>query len=112
MANVVPFSGGERDFEDQLAGAGGPVVLVFLAQWCPSSRRLCDFLPNIAHDFSDVLFLRVDIDKSKDLVVKYQIRSVPTLLFFVPGSTDPPPCVIGANLPNITKTLKEIKGIE
>ena len=52
-------------------------VLKFSATWCAPCRALGETLSKV----EDVTIENVDIDDNEDLCEKYNIRSVPTLIF-------------------------------
>lgn len=52
-------------------------VLKFSAQWCAPCRALGETLSKV----EDVTIENVDIDNNEELCEKYNIRSVPTLIF-------------------------------
>lgn len=52
-------------------------VLKFSAQWCAPCRALGETLSKV----EDVTIENVDVDNNEELCEKYNIRSVPTLIF-------------------------------
>lgn len=63
------------------------VVLVdFFATWCGPCQALIPILKDVKDEVSDaVKIVKIDIDKNNPLAMKYQVRSVPTMLLFVDG---------------------------
>lgn len=63
-----------------------PVVVDFWATWCPPCRMIAPFLEQIAAEFEGkAVVCKVDVDKNQMLAQKYNVRSIPTLLFFKNG---------------------------
>ncbi|WP_203255930.1 thioredoxin [Hyunsoonleella ulvae] len=63
------------------------VVLVdFFATWCGPCQALMPILKDVKDEVGDaVKIVKIDIDKNNPLAMKYQVRSVPTMLLFVDG---------------------------
>lgn len=63
------------------------VVLVdFFATWCGPCQALLPILKDVKDEVGDtVKVVKIDIDKNNPLAVKYQVRSVPTMILFVDG---------------------------
>ena len=65
------------------------IVLVdFFATWCGPCKMLAPVLEELHDDFKDdelVVITKVDVDEEQELLNKYRITSVPTLLLFKEG---------------------------
>ncbi|WP_298339674.1 thioredoxin [uncultured Algibacter sp.] len=63
------------------------VVLVdFFATWCGPCQALLPILKDVKDEVEDaVKVVKIDIDKNNPLAMKYQVRSVPTMILFVDG---------------------------
>ncbi len=62
----------------------GNVVVDYYADWCPPCKRLGNSINQIAGNFPNVTFLKVNIDQFKDIASG--IRSIPVLVFYKNGS--------------------------
>lgn len=61
-----------------------PVVIDFWASWCGPCMRLLPVMEQLAEKYKDqVIFLKVNADKEKELCNKFNINALPTL-FFLP----------------------------
>ena len=59
-----------------------PQVLVFTASWCPPCRQLHRAIEREKRKgYNKVKFKYVDFDTEKDLVEKFQIKSIPTTIY-------------------------------
>ena len=64
-----------------------PIVLVdFFATWCGPCKMLAPELEKLAEKLKGKLtILKVDVDESSDLAMKFGIMSVPTMILFKDG---------------------------
>ena len=71
---------------DKAIGVSDKIIVVdFFATWCGPCKMLGPVVEQAAGEMSDVQFYKVDIDEEMELAQRYQIMSVPTLLFFKNG---------------------------
>ena len=61
------------------------VVVDFYATWCQPCQKLFPIVEDVAEENKKVKFVKVDIDKAKDIAEKYKITSVPTLVLIQDG---------------------------
>jgi thioredoxin 1 len=84
----------EESWEQPLP-SGLPVLAFFWAPWSGPDRLLLPLLERIEPHFAGkVTFARVNVDENPDLAVRFQVTSVPTLLFFR-GAPEPVRRVVG-----------------
>lgn len=71
---------------DQAVNAGDDLVVVdFFATWCGPCKMLGPVVERMADKYPDVHFYKVDIDEEIDLAARFQVMSVPTLLYMKRG---------------------------
>ena len=63
--------------------SGTPVVISFYADWCPPSRTLTPTLERLQKRWGGrIQFYKVNVDESIALKERFDIRSIPTLIYF------------------------------
>ena len=83
-ANVKHIA--ETEFDAEVLKATTPVVVDFYATWCGPCKMLAPVLDQQAAAFTGkIKFLKVNVDEASDLSKRFQIQSIPTLLFFKDG---------------------------
>jgi thioredoxin 1 len=73
------------NFETVVNSATKPMVIDFWAPWCGPCRALGPILDSIAEESDDVMICKVDIDEEAELAAKFDISTIPTLIFFKDG---------------------------
>ncbi len=63
----------------------GNVVIDFYADWCGPCKVLGPIFDEASGKIKDAKFGKVDIDKNQKLAGRFQVMSIPTLLFFKDG---------------------------
>ena len=77
---------GTENFDQEVLRSDVPVVVDFMADWCPPCHALAPTIEQIAETYSGRLkVVKVDIDANKDLTIKYGIASIPTVVIFKGG---------------------------
>lgn len=61
------------------------VVIDFKATWCGPCKRMEPILDALAKEFTDILFIAVDVDLFGDISSIHNVRSMPTFVFFRNG---------------------------
>ena len=83
-----------------------PVVIDFWATWCGPCMKLLPFMEQLAEKYKDqVIFLKVDADKEKELCSMYNVNALPTLFFIPVGGK--PIVEVGGVPEKIEQAIKE-----
>jgi thioredoxin 1 len=86
MDNSKPVTIDEGNFEAEVTQSQKPVLVDFWAEWCGPCKMIAPVLDEIAKEKGDSVKVgKVDIDKNQSLSFKYNVRAIPTLLFFKNG---------------------------
>ncbi len=70
---------------DQAILSSEKCMIDFYATWCGPCKAMNPVLESVKTDLGGEKIYKVDVDKNRDLVEKFGIRSVPTFLFFENG---------------------------
>ena len=84
-----------KQFQQEVLESKVPVLVDFSAVWCGPCQMMGPVLEQLSAEYEGkAKVLKVDIDESADLAMKYQIMSVPNMIFFKEGK--PVDVVVGA----------------
>ena len=84
MANQITFTDG--NFEEEVINSSIPVLVDFWAEWCAPCKMIAPTVDEIAKEFDGKLKVgKVDVDSNPKVSSKYQIRSIPSIVFFKNG---------------------------
>ena len=62
------------------------VVIDFWAEWCGPCRMISPIVDELAEEYAGrVLIGKVNVDENDEVVEKYGIRNIPTILFIKKG---------------------------
>lgn len=76
----------EQNFEQQVLKTNKPVVVDFWAEWCGPCKMLGPSLEQVAADHRDqAVVAKVNVDDNPELAARYDVQSIPTLLYFSGG---------------------------
>ncbi len=69
------------NFEQTVTG-NDKVVVDFWAPWCGPCRGFAPVFEAAAEKHADVVFAKVNTDEQQEIAAAFNIRSIPTLMFF------------------------------
>ena len=81
-----PININEASFEQAVLKSPIPVLVDFWAEWCGPCKMIAPLLDEIARENNGKLRVaKVNIDDDPALMQRFNVRAVPTLLFFSGG---------------------------
>ncbi len=105
MSNAVAVS--DVNFEVEIEKHEGLAVVDFWATWCAPCRMIAPVLDQLASEYQGkAKVAKLDVDANQRTASRYNVRSIPTILFFKDGKLVDQ--VIGAvPRPHLEKKFKE-----
>jgi thioredoxin 1 len=83
---IIPDDGTFQDIVIEPSKNNQLVLVDFFATWCGPCKSIAPILEELAAEIDeDTTICKIDIDKNQDIASKYNIRSIPTILFFKNG---------------------------
>ena len=84
MSNAFEVT--DNDFETEIEKHEGLAVVDFWATWCGPCRMIAPVLEQLAAEYSGKLKVaKVDVDANQQTGMRFNVRSIPTLMFFKDG---------------------------
>ena len=81
----MAFEFTDSNFEEKALNSGVAVV-DFWAVWCGPCRMVAPVIEELATDYGDnVLVGKLDVDSNPETSMKYNVRSIPTILILKDG---------------------------
>ena len=94
----------DANFSDKVMTNDGVAVVDFWATWCGPCKMISPIIDEVSKDFDGKAVVgKVDVDSNSELSVKYNVRSIPTILVFKNGE------VVDRHVGVITKAQLESK---
>jgi len=86
MENSASITIDEANFDNEVVKSQQPVLVDFWAEWCGPCKMIAPILDEIAKEKAgSVKVGKVNVDDNQSLSARYNVRAIPTLLFFKNG---------------------------
>lgn len=74
------------NFNEEIMNTDKLVLIDFFATWCGPCKMLSPIISEIANEYSgSIKVCKVNVDENQDLALKYNVMSIPTLIFLKNG---------------------------
>jgi len=95
----------DANFQAEVINSELPVLVDFWAEWCGPCKMIGPGLEQVATELDGQAIVgKLNVDDSNELAAKYNVRSIPLLLFFKNGEVKDQ--IVGAN---VTKEMLKAK---
>lgn len=84
MANAMEVK--DDNFAAEIENHQGLAVVDFWATWCAPCRMIAPIVEQLATDYAGkAKVAKLDVDNNQRTAAKFNVRSIPTILFFKDG---------------------------
>jgi len=83
MSNVTEVT--DATFAELVVNSSKPTLVDYWADWCSPCKQMAPIIDELAGEFGDVKFVKVDTNTNPNLAAEQGILSLPTLQFFQGG---------------------------
>ncbi|NNE42678.1 MAG: thioredoxin [Gemmatimonadetes bacterium] len=84
MSNAIAVT--DKSFATEVEQSDVPVVVDFWAEWCGPCKLIAPVLDELAAEYDGrVKVTKLNVDENPQKSTEFQVRSIPTLLFFKNG---------------------------
>lgn|SRR5690554_1098628 len=85
MAQIIELN--DSSFQTEVLESETPVLVDFWAVWCGPCRMIAPVFEELAEEYAGkVKFAKVNVDEVTEVVGRYGIMSIPTIMLFEGGN--------------------------
>lgn len=83
---MVNYLKTKQEFDELVAGETKLVIIDFTATWCPPCRMIGPIFEKMAEEYTDAVFVKVDVDDASEIAEACGISAMPTFQFYKGGA--------------------------
>lgn len=84
--NGLVITATDANFADTIENAEGLAIVDFWATWCGPCRMVAPIIEQLASEYEGrVKVAKLDVDANQQTMARFNIRSIPSILFFKDG---------------------------
>ncbi len=85
-SDASPLTFNAANFEAEVLKSDRPVLVDFWAEWCAPCHAVAPIIAKLASDHGSAVGVgKLNVDESREIAAKFQIRSIPTVMLFKEG---------------------------
>ena len=79
----------DATFDEVVNSSTEPVLVDFWAEWCGPCKQIAPILDEISEEKDgELVIAKVDVDANSATSLRFQVRSIPTMLLFRNGEVE------------------------
>ena len=94
-----------EEIEQEIEKPSSVILLDFYANWCGPCKKLTPILEELENEFTNITFIKINVDDLDELSEKYSITCMPTIIFIKDKETVHR--IEGCKIEEIKNTLKK-----
>ena len=76
---------GTEQFDKEVLKSEQTVFVDFFATWCMPCKMMAGVIDKMAEEYTNVKFVKIDVDQNQKKKKKYNVMSIPTMMVFKKG---------------------------
>lgn len=77
---LAPIELNERNFSTYISGSDLPILIDLWADWCGPCKMMAPHFAQVAKQYPNVIFAKINTEESPRLSSAFNVRSIPTLV--------------------------------
>lgn len=73
------------EFKELVLESEGNALVDFYAVWCGPCKMMAPIIDELSEEATDYAVYKVDVDEDPEIAEKYNVMSIPTLIYFEKG---------------------------
>ena len=80
LITLAPIELNEQNFSNFISNSDLPVLIDLWAEWCGPCKMMAPHFTQVAKQYPNVVFAKIDTEANPRLSAAFNIRSIPTLV--------------------------------